>query len=89
MKILSHNEEKTVGIVSEPDNIVHLGYFSPMILKEWAEKAEETFGKGEHCAFFFRKSNDGGCKYSLLLGTDKDSFVMVAGCTEEAPISEP
>lgn len=89
MKVISHNEDKTIGIVSDPDNLLPIGYFSPMLLKEWAEKAEKTFGKGEHCALYFRKSDNGDCKYSLLMTNGNESFVMVSGCKEVPPILDP
>lgn len=88
MQVITHNIDKTVGVVTDPDNLMSLGSFTPILLKEWAEKAIEMFGDGKKdcdCRMVhFRKTDTGF--FQLYIGDTEDNiFVAVAGMTIDTP----
>lgn len=80
LKVIHHNKDKTVGIVSDPANLSHIGAFSPKLLKEWLVLIDEVFGddidaiqikvkKSEQCECFgLFATHDGGNPYVTVTG---------------------
>lgn len=90
MQVLSHNEDKTIGVVTDPDNLIIIGHFTPALLKEWSEKAIEMFGEG--CGseggipVHFRVSDGKGCCSAMYIGEPADNmYVMIAGRRLDVP----
>lgn len=83
MNVITHNPDKTIGVITDPDNIITIGHFTPALLKEWAEKAIEIFGEGYDetggIPVHFRKSDDGCCSALYVGDPDENMYVMLAG----------
>ncbi len=90
MNVIIHNDDKTIGVITDPDNIITIGHFTPALLKEWSEKAIEIFGEGHGpeggIPVHFRVSDNGCCSALYIGDPDENMYVMVAGrAKDDAP----
>jgi len=79
MNVVSDNKEHTVGIITDPDNILHIGTFTPKFIQEWMKLVDAMYGDGQEIHLFVRKSDcaDGYCIYASSNGDNP--FVALFG----------
>jgi len=79
MKVVHTNSSNTVGIITEPNNILHIGTFDPHLIREWIKLVDDMYGDEQEIHLFVRKSDqvDGYCIYASSNGDNP--FVAVTG----------
>ena len=79
MNVISDNETHTVGIVTDPDKLLHLGTFDPELLKEWFKKVEQLYGPEQEFHLFVRKSDMKEAYVIFASSNGENPFVAVTG----------
>ncbi len=81
MKVIDHNPDKTIGVVSEVSDVIHIGGFSPQLIAEWAKTIDAMFGDNsvETIHFFVKKSSEGECYALFAAAWGEDPMVALAG----------
>lgn len=79
MKVVSCNKENTVGIITDPKEVLHIGTFTPKLIKEWMKLVYDMYGDEQDIHLFIRKSDivDGYCIYASSNGDNP--FVAIVG----------
>lgn len=79
MKVVSSNSTHTVGIITDPDNVLHIGTFTPKLIQEWMKLMDIVYGDEQDIHLFVRKSDlvDGYCLYASSNGDNP--FVAITG----------
>jgi len=79
-KIIHHNPSKTVGLVSNPTALTHIGAFSPKHMKEWLAMIDEVYGDDiEDVQILCKKSMDCECFAMFASHNGESPFVMISG----------
>lgn len=79
MNVISENKTSTVGIVTDPDKLLHIGTFEPHLLKEWFRKVEQLYGLEQEFHLFVRKSDTKEAYVIFASSNGENPFVAVAG----------
>jgi len=79
MEVIESNKEKTVGIITNPGEIQHIGSFTPALLKEWWKMVAQVYGEDQSVHLFVRKSdaNEGWAIFASSNG--ENPYVAVCG----------
>ena len=80
MNIIHHNPDKTVGIISGPENLTHIGAYSPKAIKEWLKTIDDIFGTDiEDVQILVKKCGDCEAFAMFASHNGESPFVMVSG----------
>lgn len=79
MKIIHANKEGTVGLVSDVENLEHIGTFDPAFLQKWLDESKEMFGESCEMHVFVKKAV-GKEAWGIFMSPDGDNpLVAVMG----------
>ena len=79
MKVIHANTEGTVGLVSDVENLEHIGTFSPIVLQKWLCESKEMFGDPGEMHVFVKKCA-GKEAWGIFMSPDGDNpLVAVMG----------
>lgn len=81
MKVIDHNPDKTVGVVTDVEDAIHVGGFSFELMQEWMQAIEAAFDidRTTTIHLFTKKSGDVD-SYALFASAEgKDPMVVVSG----------
>lgn len=81
MKVIDHNPDKTVGVVSDVEEMTHIGGFSFELMQEWMQAIEAAFDiERTTTIHLFTKKSDTEETYALFASCEgKDPMVVVSG----------
>lgn len=79
MKVIHANKSNTVGIITDPNQIWHIGTFTPALLKEWYKMVADMYGEEQEIHLFVRKSDLVDAYVIYASSNGENPFVAVTG----------
>jgi hypothetical protein len=79
MNVISSNKDQTVGVVTNPDKILHVGTFSPDYLKEWTKMVVDMYGDHQEIHLFVRRADNTDSYVLYASSNGANPFVAMCG----------
>jgi hypothetical protein len=79
MNVISQNKEQTVGVITDPTKIQHIGTFTPEHLRDWMKMVLDMYGDHQEIHLFVRRADNMDAYIVYASSNGENPFVALCG----------